>query len=564
MSDNKSAVHGKAAAQLLLLRLSFCVLGVLVTTIADAQFIPPDAGQLLEQQRRAPLLPAPIETPEPAVVAPAVSQDDDVKISVGQLRIVGSTAFSAEVLRALVSDGEGRSLSLSALQQLADRITHYYRERGYILARALIPAQQPTNDVIDILVIEGRIGEVIVNKQTVAGGAALAPLARLKSGDIARSDNLEQTLLILSDLPGVAVSSTLKPGSSPGTSDLVVDVTPGAWISTSVDVDANGDRFSGRNRANATLNFNNPLHLGDQAFVRAGGSNLGMRFVEGNWQLPVNRYGTRIGASFSNLHYELGDTLAPLGLEGEARQQGLFALQPLLRSRRANLNASFSFDHTEYEDRVTAVDVKINKISDTWTAGLKGDWIDNWQGSSTWGLKFTQGYLWLDPETAAIDAVSAATAGNFSKWNLALDRLQMLTPTTNLLLSISGQLAGKNLDSSVRMGLGGFYGVRAYPQGEAVGDQGYLLRLELQHALPYVAGWHGTVFVDHGRIEFRRRPWVAGINSRTLTGAGAGLIYRGQKGWSFQTAVAWRVDTEQPLTDRDRMPRLWLSIGHSL
>lgn len=564
MTIKKPGRPCKAARLLLPLRLSFFMLGVSVAAMAEAQFVRPDAGQLLEQQRIVPLMPAPLETPSPAPATPAASPEEDVKIPVSQLRILGATAFSAESLHALVQEGEGRSLSLAALQALAARITHYYRERGYILAHALIPAQEPTDNVIDIRVLEGRIGEVSVTEQKIAGGAALAPLADLKSGDVAQIGNLERALLLLSDLPGMSVSSTLKPGSTQGTSDLQVDVTPGAWMTGRIDVDRNGDRFSGKNRIGTTLNFNNPLQLGDLASLQARASDEGMHFVHGSWQLPVNRYGTRMGISASTLHYALGDTLAPLGLKGDAKTVSLSVLHPLLRSRRANLNAEFSVDHSEMEDRVTASGVSINKRADVWNAGLSGDWLDRWQGSTAWSVKFTQGQLWLDKETAQIDAVSAGTAGSFSKWSWALRRLQALTTTTEVLLSVSGQLANKNLDSSQKMGLSGFYSVRAYPQGEAVGDQGYLATIELRHTLAFVQGWQGIVFADHGHIAISRQPWIVGNNSRTLTGAGTGLNYRGQHGWSFQTAIAWRIDSGKPLADQDRMPRLWLQIGREL
>ena len=59
-----------------------------------------------------------------------------------------------------------------------------------------------------------------------------------------------------------------------------------------------------------------------------------------------------------------------------------------------------------------------------------------------------------------------------------------MTDRVSLYAAINGQFASKNLDISEKMGLGGANGVRAYPEGEAYGDQGYVLNLEARCLLP--------------------------------------------------------------------------------
>ncbi|WP_318531834.1 ShlB/FhaC/HecB family hemolysin secretion/activation protein, partial [Pseudomonas huaxiensis] len=82
--------------------------------------------------------------------------------------------------------------------------------------------------------------------------------------DAVRSAELERSLLLLSDTPGVEVKSTLKPGASVGATDLLVDVTPGPLLSGSVDADNYGNRYTGEYRLGGTLNVNSPLGLGDR------------------------------------------------------------------------------------------------------------------------------------------------------------------------------------------------------------------------------------------------------------------------------------------------------------
>ena len=57
---------------------------------------------------------------------------------------------------------------------------------------------------------------------------------------------------------------------------------------------------------------------------------------------------------------------------------------------------------------------------------------------------------------------------------------QWINENLNFKTSGLAQFSNKNLDSSEQLSLGGITGVRAYPSGEASGDQGYKLTTELQ------------------------------------------------------------------------------------
>ena len=128
-----------------------------------------------------------------------------------------------------------------------------------------------------------------------------------------------------------------------------------------------------------------------------------------------------------------------------------------------------------------------------------------------------------------------------------------------MLLSLSGQQANKNLNSSEKFSLGGASGVRAYPQGEGSGDQGLLANIELQRNL--TAQVQGVVFYDFGQVDINRNPFAAGSNTRSLGGVGVGLNGQIEK-LQLKTSVAWRTRGGDPLSDTaKRNPRLWLQLG---
>jgi hemolysin activation/secretion protein len=145
---------------------------------------------------------------------------------VSRLRISGNTAFDEQVLHDLVKDAEGQSLNLAQVHALAERITNWYREHGYPLARAIVPAQVVRGGVVELQVVEARYGRIELDNRGEVGEPLLQrTLAGLQPGATIVQGPLDRALLLLSDLPGVSVAGTLKPGAEVGTSDLGVEVT---------------------------------------------------------------------------------------------------------------------------------------------------------------------------------------------------------------------------------------------------------------------------------------------------------------------------------------------------
>jgi hypothetical protein len=56
-----------------------------------------------------------------------------------------------------------RGITLGMIETVADIITRYYRERGFILAKAYIPKQHVRDGVVTITLLLGELGEVEAN-----------------------------------------------------------------------------------------------------------------------------------------------------------------------------------------------------------------------------------------------------------------------------------------------------------------------------------------------------------------------------------------------------------------
>jgi hemolysin activation/secretion protein len=362
------------------------------------------------------------------------------------------------------------------------------------------------------------------------------------------------------------VDATLKPGETVGTSDLLVEAAAGQAITGNVMLDNYGNRYTGRARIGGSVNFNNPLHHGDYLSLSGLSSGSGMNYGRIAYDTLMNGQGTRLGGSYSALHYILGGPLASLNGHGTAQVESLWAKHPLRRSRDVNLYGQFQYDRMQLRDHIDASAIRTDRSVANWTASLAGDARDGFfSGAVNSGsLGWTAGQVGFDDSAAQLaDAASASTRGGFSKWNASLARLQRLGPDSVLYLSYSGQWANANLDASRKMVAGGPYTVRAYDMGAVSGDSGYVASAEFRHDLgsAWQGQWQAVAFIDSAHVTVNKNVWVAGTNSARLSGAGAGLNWMGPEQWSAKIYVAAPIGSAPVLVANSASARAWIEIG---
>jgi len=523
-------------------------LAALLPAVGFAQVVP-DAGTFIRELENQPALQTErdnldVQLPEQSPAAPA--EQGGQAVLVDSFSVTGAESFSARELEALLDDLAGKSLTLSQLQEASDRITRYYRERGFFLARAYLPQQDVSGGVVTIDVLEGRLGKVALNNQSHTADFVLKrPFRSLTPHQMLSADDLETPLLRLSDLPGIDVVTTLVPGDEIGTSDLKVDVTQGPWVNGTVELDNYGNKSIGEYRLGASLQVNSPLGLGDRFDIRALGSDEEQVFFRAQYQLPVGPWATELGVAYSDMDYTLGGNFEELDATGNAQITTVFARQSLIRSRRANLNVQLQYDNKDLEDKIGAFASRSDKGSELYTLSVTGDWRDQLLGGGITqaSLAYTRGKLTINSYLdQVIDAVTAQTAGNFERWTPSLMRLQNLGGNWSLHAQIHGQFADNNLDSSEKFSLGGAYGVRAYAQGEASGDQGYIANVEVRYDLN--RQWQVFALADHGKVDINKNPWdAASNNDRSLSGAGLGARFNSDH-WSASATAAAPIGSE--------------------
>ena len=550
---------------------TYVTLGCALSLTAQAQ-VAPDAGAIQRAQQKpaleVPAPPAPrlkIEEHEYPRPQPASGS-----LVLTRVHITGNTVFAEPELLALFSSVIGKEVSLDELNEATARITRHYRERGYMVARAYLtraylPLPQRKDGIAEIAIIEGRFGKVQTGNRTRVRDSVVRAYTDSLAGSVVRERDLERKLLLLNDLAGVQEArGSLQAGERVGESDLGVELRAAPALSGSVELDNHGNRYTGANRLSLRMDVANPLALGDTLSARVTKGFEGLEYARAAYQLPLGSDGFKLGAAYAASRYRLGKTFAPLAAQGESANYTFNASYPLIRSRRLNLHSQVSYDYSRFQDRVNSTGTLTDKETQVTNLALTGDAHDSSGGVSVFMLNYGHGRLNIEtPAARADDERSARTHGHYDKWSLNLLRLQSLSARTSLYLSFAGQKARKNLDSSEKFVLGGANGVRAYPQGEAAGDSGYIAAAELRYTLdmaPLPGVLRPFVFVDGGAVTVNEQPYAAGANHRHLAAAGFGLWWAKARDFQVQLTVATRLGNERVTSETDRRTLGWVQL----
>ena len=472
-----------------------------------------------------------------------------------KITIIGNESFSGETLHALLADAEGTEQDIEQLGKLAARITQFYQGQGYSLVRAVVPAQTISEGNVTIQVIEAKYGQVnMINNSRVTDGLLEATLAPMQSGTVISDANMYSSLLLLSDIPGLVINSTLSPGAKVGSSDVTLEVKDSDAYSASVSVDQHGDIYTGKERVSGSLSISNLAGHGDTLSMSGMSSGPSMNFGRVAYDVLLNGKGTHVGASYAGLNYHLGDELLNTRANGSTRVSSVWVLHPLLLSLDNDVSVQLQYDVNQLNDRIDSASMSTDRTIPSFTFTLAGDKKNthNLGGFTGWSVRLKSGDLHFDDASAAnADASSANTAGKFEKINLNINHLQNISNRSSVYLNVKGQWANQNLDSSEKLVAGGANAVRAYNSGALSGDTGVVGSIEYRYYLTQafegmlIAG----VFYDTAHVMVNEAPWqgLTSANSAMISGAGTALYWTGPEQMSANLELAMPTDSKSSL-----------------
>ncbi len=389
---------------------------------------------------------------------------------------------------------------VSDFQDLTQDITNYYRNNGWVLAKAYIPEQRIISGSVAIHFISGVLSEVeIKNNDFYSEDTLKTPFNDLV-GEPINSFRLQTAIMRFSDIPGVSVANSLAPGNEFGSTKLILDVRDEDPLDLYAGIDNYGKESTGQNRVFAGGSINNPLRQADRLWGHFSASYFPTSAVNGevHYQVPLDVYRSLFNQNWlydtdfhflyksSSFKVTEDDDLKALGFEGSSSTFQSEILKDIKRENQNRLTGKASLAFKESETTTNGTnqsDANLTVLEFGVDYSSADRFLDGGRNVFSTSLHFgIPGFMGsMDDEYENSGRRNIAddeyAGGDFTKLSFQAQRLQSFNDQF-LSIRLNGQFTQDMLVSLEQYSIGGQQSVRGYPVGDQVGDSGIYFGLE--------------------------------------------------------------------------------------
>ncbi len=405
-----------------------------------------------------------------------------------------------------------RGITLGTIETVADRITQFYRERGFILAKAYIPKQEVRDGIVTLTLLLGALGEVELQGNEMYEANIVTSVFDDDLAKPVTSKVMEESIYLINDYPGLAVMGFFGPGSQVGDTRLSLNVRDEQRYNANIRVDNHGTDETGRQRLYGEVLVNNLVGAADQLHLGAlhsfEPSNTTYWLVRYSFNLFNPRLRLTLGRTENQFVVEQNNSefLSQLEISGVTEQSDVVLSYKLKRSRVENYNISFTWEHI-------SSDLQLGNLNDP--GGLLDDEVTNY--------KLSLNYDILQESSKVLhQGVVGYVSGNFDEGNdsgqddnfdILVSDYTLLTfltipytdINTRLILRSSMQLTESALSSISQIFLGGPTRARGYPVNQFSADSAVFVGVDWIFNLP---SWLDFKITDNYSLKNFTQPFL--------------------------------------------------------
>ena len=504
-----------------------------------------------------------VELPKSSAIQ-APKGSEGFSFTLRDVEIEGATAFSPDDLRPLYAGLVGQTVTVAEMFKVASDLEVRYRAAGFITTRVIVPPQTIDDGRFRIRVVEGFVADIVypddIGPARAAVASLLDPLRDLRPINVA---DVERSLLLAGDLPGMTVKATLEPSPTALGGSVIVVHQERKAFDASMTFDNRSSPYVGAQEWTANLAWNGFASHADQLALIARVSSPVYRewLVLGSYRALLTGDGLMLALQSSFARSQPGEELDPLQVHSRVLSEQATLTYPIIRSRLENLHV---FGEFEFRDVLTDFGpIAFNRDNlRILRAGLDYDRADGWNGVTAVRGTVHQG-LDIFQATPAGSPLASRAFGRavYTKFTATVTRIQSLADDLSLVTTVAGQISNKPLLASEQFALGGPSFARAYDDGEISGDKGWAGSAELRYtvAIPkFVSnGAEFYVYFDGGQVWSESRlPLVGGT---ALTSTGGGVRVNPLENLSASLEADVPLDHEVS-TQRNKAARIFFSV----
>lgn len=465
------------------------------------------------------------ETKDPAVIQADIERQMDllnteqVTFTLKNIEIKGNTVIPTHVLMRLVDFKIGQQVTINDLIMSANEITDYYQSKGYLSSMAYLPPQKVKDGKVEIIILEGKYGNVEVNPGRWEKKSYLTD-KYLKDNNIETGKvlNVKDVRNALTDMTAEEYMkgsvSFADNEESEEFSDVTLDVKDRFPINFDLRYDNQGRELIGTQRGVLYAGLHDVTGHGDTLMGTLSMSSRSVG-VGGMYSLPIAKNDTRLNLGYSYSHVRLGKDYKPWNIKGDSHDVFIGVSRRLAQGDQYRLYGDITLDMRNTETTSGLIPELDSAYRTRVLRGSLTDVKDDFYGRWLFNTGIAGG---IPIDASDYNKARNLASNNFVKVNASAARLQVLPKNQLAILQVNSQYANRHLYASEAMQFGGMSTVRGYDEGFRIGDYGVTASIEYRAPIPglkallpekygfisdsiqlagfYDFGWFGDRFID--------------------------------------------------------------------
>jgi hemolysin activation/secretion protein len=371
-----------------------------------------------------------------------------------------------------------RGITLGQIEAIADKITKFYRERGFILAKAYIPKQKVRDGIVTLTLLLGILGSVEVHKNDMYDASTLKSVFDDFLTKPVTSAVIEENLYLINDYPGIAVNGFFEPGYQVGDTKLNINVKQEKRFKSNIRLDNHGTEGTGLYRTFVDVQINNPLGIADLinfSILHASSPN-NTQFWRAFYQTKLfsPRWKFMMGMSENQFLVDKSTLGTSLDLKGTVSVSELGLRYDFERSRKNNSRVELKYEGIESDLRIgdlnsDAFDESVNNFLLSYHYDSLNEKDKRLHQGS---VKLTSSEITFGVEDGQ-DKEFLVLSADYTL--LSFVKVPFFESNSRLILRANLQYAGKKISSIARSALAGPTKVRGYSSDVFSADDTLLL-----------------------------------------------------------------------------------------
>jgi len=460
-----------------------------------------------------------------------------IRFEISHFEVVGNTLLTQAEIDSVLNKYVGKDRDFGDVQRALEALEAVYHEHGYNVVTIELPEQELNRGVVQLKVVQTRIGRVAVKGNQYFDEANIRrSLPGLQEGETPNLKRISSSLKLANENPAKKVNMKLQSGEKDDEVDATLDVADERLWKAMLNVDNTGTTATGKTHVGVVLQNANLFgldHVASLQYTTSAEEPGRVKVYGAGYHIPLYALGDSLDfyASYSNV--DSGTVAAGtfnLAVSGKGAVYGARYNQNLAKRGDYESKLSYGIDYKAFKNNVELLgqqlgnDVTVHPLSVTYigTLPVTGGELS---GSASLSRNIEGG---SNGDQADFTRARTGAKAGYTVLRVGGSYTRAFQSDWQMRAIVNGQYTPDALIPGEQFGAGGASSVRGFIEREISNDSG--LGVNLEAYTPNLCAshnaWNCRVLAFYDTAYVTRNHALAGeLKSTTIGSVGLGLRF---------------------------------------